>query len=135
MNRETHIYSVYLVETPDGRAYVGCTSKTPEQRLAGYYRGCPRIDGYAEQVIAYFGRENCSVTHLASAVGAENAAATETALIAQHDTVWPKGMNRARRSNISRRPSARRTTPKVIRDLVWLRVGPCKSWPPQVSAA
>lgn len=90
------IYSLYKVTGPDGRGYIGCTSRSIEQRWAEHrpYRLYPnhpiRALGHG---IARYGKDAFIVEHIASAYGVENGVSTEAALIAQHGTLYPHGYN------------------------------------------
>ncbi len=92
-------YRIYKIDLPDGRSYIGCTVGPISQRISahlaearGFGRNAisPHVIGKA---IDRFGRDNVTVAHIASAIGAQNAAETETALIAQHGTLFPAGYN------------------------------------------
>lgn len=92
-------YRIYRISCPDGRAYIGCTKTSISQRVAGHLaevRGYgrphlnPNLIGFA---IERYGRKSVVIEHIASAIGAQNAAEVETALIRQHGTLYPQGYN------------------------------------------
>lgn len=90
------IYSLYKVTDPNGRCYIGCTSRTVEQRWQDH-RGFSAHIGYPRNKIGHaierFGKEAFTVEHIASAVGVHAAKDSEAALIAQCGTLYPHGYN------------------------------------------
>jgi len=97
--QDDHIYSLYVATSPDGRQYVGLTSKTVEHRWKthdSYWRAAWPGDDKAAigHAIGKFGRDSFTVEHVASAKGADAAMAVEAALIAQYRTMTPHGWNR-----------------------------------------
>lgn len=131
-----HVYSLYTVEAPDGRYYVGCTARSVEARWRGHHDNPPRsFPGPEHAIIADYlklhGKEAFTVTHVASALGPEDACAVETALIAQYGAAYPHGMNRAPKSNLKRRPGVPRSY--VARDIISVRRRRF-AWPPTATA-
>ena len=96
---EVAVFNIYKVTAPNGMSYIGCTKHPIWLRWQSHFGNPPRAypgDAKASMcdAIKRFGRDSFVVEHIASAVGIENAAAAETALIEQHGTLRPNGFNR-----------------------------------------
>lgn len=91
------MYTVYIRKFSGGKVYVGCTSKTIEQRAAngnGYSLNKPMYEA-----IQKYGWENVVTEILATTYDAGNAKVIEEAFIKQYDSCDPKnGYNVRQRS-------------------------------------
>lgn len=101
-------FTIYRATCPEGRSYIGCTTKGVEHRWR-QHQPCPRQWPGAEEAcigdgIARFGKAAFTVEVLATTETVENAKILETALIAHFETVGAKGYNRARLSNLPLNP-------------------------------
>lgn len=98
----TGIYNIYLVVDPEGFGYVGASSRPADVRWRQHF-GCPprpwpgREKAAICDAIKRHGRDGFTFHHLASAIGPDNAAEVEGALIAQYGTRSPNGYNRQTR--------------------------------------
>jgi len=142
------IFTIYRITLPTGEGYIGCTSKTLQERWTAHTNGAwggmgrgdrPPTGCRIADAIKYYGPNNCTIEALASAVGLANASECETLLIAQHDTYKPNGFNRHSRSNYRNqhlRWNTRRApiSAGVTRDIIWVSDKACRSWPPHPNA-
>lgn len=126
------VYTVYRINLPDGRGYVGCTKHGIEQRFVSHATSAPRYDDNPNGVgaaIRRYGAENCTIEALASSIAPESAAELETLLIAQHETLFPRGYNlRARGVVRGALPAPR--PPKPVREWIIIAQLPKGNWPP-----
>jgi hypothetical protein len=86
------VYELYVAAAPDGRKYVGCTSKTVAERWRSHspWRSQGHAFGHALHAI---GKDSFTVEHIASSIGAANAVAAEALLIHQYNSLSPNGFN------------------------------------------
>lgn len=96
------VFTVYKITAPDGRGYIGCTSKTPDRRWREHVIAANSWQGYVRgslsEHIKAVGADGYDVTTLATVTEQRDAAAIETALIASHGTHSPAGFNVQRTS-------------------------------------
>lgn len=93
-------FTIYMVTAPDGRSYVGCTSKRLSHRWTMH---CCKAAGIRWKegappclltAIARYGRDAFTLKTLAVADDVHDAAAIETLMIERHGTMVPGGYNR-----------------------------------------
>lgn len=90
-------FTIYKITCPEGRSYIGCTSKTAAERWRSHQADHREWPGHRRALLAdaigRFGKAAFKVTTLAVVEGADDAAAFETLMIERHRTAHPHGYN------------------------------------------
>lgn len=84
-------YSVYVLTVPDGRAYVGATSKDPKKRWR--YGDGYRTNLEFHEAIRKVGWSNVRKEVMAEGLTRAEAARMESELIRERRSWWPNGFN------------------------------------------
>lgn len=92
-------FQIYIATGPNGKQYVGCTSRSVELRWRDHRYIIPRVwpgedDADISDAIKRYGADSFTVEHVASATTQPDAWAIERALIVQNETLRPHGYNR-----------------------------------------
>jgi hypothetical protein len=100
-------FSIYIATDPEGRHYVGCTSKPVMRRWRQQERGfrdwpAERFLGICDG-IARYGHDGFTVRVLATVEDIEDAKAIETLMIERHGSLRPNGYNAMKTSSYTRR--------------------------------
>lgn len=100
-------FTIYMLECPAGRRYVGCTAKDPADRLKGHESSARPWPGDGRALLCdainRYGRAAFKLSILALVERIEDAAAVETLMIARHGTAQPNGYNAMKTSHYTAR--------------------------------
>lgn len=89
-------FTIYKMTDRNGMSYVGCTSKSLENRMSGHRNAATRATkGGISEAIRNLGFQSFLVEVLAVEHTAEAAAETETKMILTHKSFAPNGYNKS----------------------------------------
>lgn len=131
-------YTIYRIECPDGRSYIGCTNGSVENRIrqhflsaVDYYGSGPNPNSIGPALVR-FGIEAIKYEALATTTSAQEAAELETRFIAECGTFFPDGYNLRRKSSVSRNVKGGVGKSLIVpRDIIRVKAKRPTEWPPQ----
>jgi len=85
------MYRIYMITGPDGRRYIGMTTKTEAQRMRQHRKDRGRFNMPILKAIADHGIEAFTIRTLAECIDRREAIACERGLIAQYGTLYSAG--------------------------------------------
>lgn len=87
--------ALYRISFPDGKQYIGITSKTAQQRFDVHWRARWKLDRPVSLVLREHGRCGASLETLVIAADMAYLGDLEKKAIALFGTKWPNGLNRS----------------------------------------
>ena len=89
------VWRIYQAQAPDGRAYIGCTTRPVVERWQAHLTQslCAWANGPLHTAIRDYGRGAFRVTILTEALSAQEAGEKEARYIRDRNTLEPHGLN------------------------------------------